>query len=113
MMLEGKGFEVIDLGTDVASDEFINCAVQNKCRLICCSALLTTTMHAIGEVVEKAKQAGIRDKIKILVGGAPLSEEFCRQMGADAYTDDAASAADEAVRLFELLEKEGNGFDTH
>lgn len=97
MMMEGKGLEVIDLGTDVAPETFVNTAIQQDCQVICCSALLTTTMCVMGDVVKAAEAAGIRDKVKIMVGGAPVSEEFCRQIGADCYTVDAASAADAAV----------------
>ena len=96
IMLEGKGFEVIDLGTDVAPETFIESAIENKCDIICCSALLTTTMPVMKEVIEKAKEAGIRDQVKIMVGGAPVNEEFAKQIGADAYTLDAASAAETA-----------------
>ena len=99
MMMEGKGIEVIDLGTDVAPETFIKTAVEQDCQIIACSALLTTTMPAMGEVVEAAKNAGIRDKVKIMVGGAPVTEAFCEQIGADCYTADAASAADAAVEL--------------
>ena len=99
MMLEGKGMEVIDLGTDVAPETFVQTAKEQNCQIICCSALLTTTMGVMGDVVKKAEEAGIRDKIKIMVGGAPVTEAFCRQIGADAYTPDAASAADKAVEF--------------
>ena len=99
MMLEGKGLEVIDLGTDVAPETFINTARDEHCQLICCSALLTTTMGAMADVVEAAKEAGIRDQVKIMVGGAPVTEAFCKQIGADAYTPDAANAAEVAVQL--------------
>lgn len=99
MMLEGKGFEVIDLGTDIAPEAFIKTAIESKCEIIACSALLTTTMGAMREVVEAAKAAGIRDKVKILVGGAPVTQEFCESIGADVYTSDAASAAVKAVEL--------------
>ena len=99
MMLEGKGLEVIDLGTDVAPETFINTARDEHCQLICCSALLTTTMGAMADVVEAAKEAGIRDQVKIMVGGAPVTEAFCKQIGADAYTPDAATAAEVAVQL--------------
>ena len=99
MMLEGKGLEVIDLGTDVAPETFINTARDEHCQLICCSALLTTTMGAMADVVEAAKDAGIRDQVKIMVGGAPVTEAFCKQIGADAYTPDAATAAEVAVQL--------------
>ena len=97
MMLESKGLEVIDLGTDVAPETFIKTAMEQDCQIICCSALLTTTMSVMGEVVEAAVAAGIRDKVKIMIGGAPVTDTFCQQIGADAYTPDAASAADQAV----------------
>ena len=99
MMLEGKGIEVVDLGTDVSADDFVKAAIEHDCQIICCSALLTTTMGVMGDVVKAAEAAGIRDKVKIMVGGAPVSEDFCRQIGADCYTVDAASAADAAVEL--------------
>lgn len=99
MMMEGKGLEVVDLGTDVPAERYVE-AVQNEgCQIICCSALLTTTMGVMEEVVKAAEAAGIRDKVKIMVGGAPVTEAFCTQIGADKYTSDAASAADAAVEL--------------
>ncbi|MDI9506244.1 MAG: cobalamin-binding protein [Clostridiales bacterium] len=97
MMLEGKGLEVIDLGTDVDPEDFIRTAQEENCQLICCSALLTTTMNVMADVVKAAEKAGIRDKVKIMIGGAPVTEAFCQQIGADAYTPDAASAADRAA----------------
>lgn len=99
MMMEGKGLEVIDLGTDVSPETFVQTAIDEGCQIICCSALLTTTMSVMAQVVQKAEEAGIRDKVKIMVGGAPINEEFCREIGADLYTVDAASAADAAVAL--------------
>ena len=99
MMMEGKGIEVIDLGTDVSPETFVNTAIEKDCQIICCSALLTTTMDVMGEVVKCAEKAGIRDKVKIMVGGAPVTQEFCDKIGADCYTSDAASAADAAVKL--------------
>ena len=97
MMMEGKGLEVIDLGTDVAPETFVQTAAEQNCQIICCSALLTTTMPVMEEVVKAAETAGIRDKVKIMVGGAPVTAEYAAKIGADAYTDDAASAADQAV----------------
>ena len=97
MMLEGKGLEVIDLGVDVAPENFIQTAREQNCQIICCSALLTTTMGVMADVVKAARDTGIREKIKIMVGGAPVTEAFCRQIGADAYAPDAASCADVAV----------------
>lgn len=97
MMLEGKGLEVIDLGTDVAPETFIQTAIDENCQIICCSALLTTTMGVMADVVKKAEEAGIRDKVKIMIGGAPVDDAFCKAIGADCYTPDAASAADAAA----------------
>ena len=99
MLMEGKGLEVIDLGTDVAPETFVKTAMEQNCNIIGCSALLTTTMGVMEEVVKAAEEAGIRDKVKIMIGGAPVTEAFCRQIGADAYTPDAASAADKAVEF--------------
>ena len=103
MMMEGKGLEVIDLGTDVPPETFVKTAVEQHCQIICCSALLTTTMGVMGEVVKLAQEAGIRDQVKIMVGGAPVTESFAAQIGADKYTSDAASAADAAVGLCQAL----------
>jgi corrinoid protein of di/trimethylamine methyltransferase len=97
MMMEGKGLEVVDLGTDVTPEDFVKCAIEQNCQVICCSALLTTTMSVMGDVVKEAEAKGIRDKVKIMIGGAPVSQEFCDRIGADAYTTDAASAADMAI----------------
>ena len=99
MMMEGKGLEVVDLGTDVAPETFIQTAIEQNCQIICCSALLTTTMGVMEEVVKKAVEAGIRDKVKIMIGGAPVDEAFCEKIGADKYTPDAASAADAAAEF--------------
>ena len=97
MMLESKGLEVIDLGTDVSAETFVKTAAEQDCQIICCSALLTTTMGVMAEVVKAAEAAGIRDKVKIMIGGAPVTQSFCEQIGADAYTTDAASASDVAA----------------
>ncbi|MFI3326139.1 MAG: corrinoid protein [Clostridia bacterium] len=97
MMMEGKGLEVVDLGTDVSPEKFIDAVVNDGCQIICCSALLTTTMGVMQDVVEAAKAAGIRDSVKIMVGGAPVTDAYCEQIGADKYTADAATASDVAV----------------
>lgn len=99
MMMEGKGLEVVDLGTDVAPEVYVKTAIEQNCQIICCSALLTTTMPVMGEVVKEAEKEGVRDKVKIMVGGAPVTEAFCEQIGADKYTTDAASAADAAAEF--------------
>lgn len=103
MMMEGKGIEVIDLGTDVEPAAFVETAREQGCQIICLSALLTTTMGMMKEVVTATQDAGIRDEVKIMVGGAPVTDAFCQQIGADAYTPDAASAAEKAVEF--LTEK--------
>ena len=77
LMMEGKGIEVIDLGVDVAPEQFVQAAIDNDCQIIACSALLTTTMPVMSEVVKAVEQAGIRDKVKIMVGGAPVTQEYC------------------------------------
>lgn len=97
MMLEGKDLEVIDLGTDVSPETFVQTAREQNCQIICLSALLTTTMGVMADVVKAAQDAGIRDRVKIMIGGAPVTDEFCQRIGADAYTADAATAADVAV----------------
>ena len=97
MMLEGKGLEVYDLGVDVPAERFIDAAIQHGADIICCSALLTTTMNEMKNVVEKAKEAGIRDKVKIMIGGAPVTQDYCDKIGADAYASDATTAAEIAV----------------
>lgn len=99
MMMEGKGLEVLDLGVDVPPERYIQAVEEEGCQIICCSALLTTTMAVMGEVVEAVQAAGLRDRVKIMIGGAPVTESFCQQIGADRYTPDAASAAEVAVEL--------------
>ena len=99
MMMEGKGLEVVDLGTDVTPESFIKAVTEQGCQIICCSALLTTTMGVMADVVKAAEEAGIRDKVKIMVGGAPVTDAFCQQIHADAYTPDATSAAEKAVEF--------------
>ena len=99
MMMEGKGLDVIDLGVDVSADAFVRAAVEHKASIIACSALLTTTMPVMADVVKAVENAGIRDQVKIMVGGAPVTADYCQSIGADAYTDDAASAAIKALEL--------------
>jgi corrinoid protein of di/trimethylamine methyltransferase len=99
MMMEGKGLEVIDLGIDVPAEKFIAAAKEQGAQIIACSALLTTTMNEMKNVVEAAKEAGIRDSVTIMVGGAPVTDNFCKSIGADIYTPDAASASDAAANV--------------
>ena len=99
MMLEGSGFQIVDAGVNVDAETFIRLAKENDAKIICMSALLTTTMSYMKTVVEEVTAAGIRDQVKIMVGGAPLSQKFADEIGADAYTEDAASAAKRALEL--------------
>jgi len=99
IMMEGSGLEVIDLGCDVGAEDFVDAAVDRGCDIIACSTLLTTSMGEIARVVKEAEERGIRDKVKILIGGAPVTQEYCEQVGADMYTPDAAAAARAAVQM--------------
>ena len=100
MMIESAGFEVIDLGVDVPIDRFISAYEENPdTRIIGCSALLTTTMPALEQTVAAINQQPWRGKVKVMVGGAPITQEFADRIGADAYTEDAASAAQKAKEL--------------
>ena len=101
MMMEGKGLKVIDLGVDVPVDKFLDAARENDAKIICCSALLTTTMGEMRNVVEAVQASEMKGKVKVMIGGAPITQTFCDQIGADCYTPDAASAADAAVAYFE------------
>ena len=97
MMMEGKGLEVVDIGVDVPAEKFISTAVEQDADVIACSALLTTTMTEMRNIVDKMVEDGVRDRFKIMVGGAPVTESFCKTVGADLYAPDASSAADVAV----------------
>ncbi len=97
MMMEGQGLEIVDAGTDVPAEKFVDLAIENEAEIIACSALLTTTMGEMKNVVEAAQAAGIRDKVVIMVGGAPVNDAFAKTIGADIYSPDAATAAEEAV----------------
>ncbi len=99
MMLEGAGFQVIDAGIDVPPEKFLDLARTHNAQLIGCSALLTTTMTNMKAVVDAVKNSDLKGKVKIMVGGAPVTQAFCDEIGADGYAPDAASAADLAKRL--------------
>ncbi len=94
MMMEGAGFQVIDQGVDVSVEKFINAARDNKAEIIAASALLTTTMTGMKDLVEAVRASDIGDAVKVLVGGAPVTQAYCDEIGADGYAPDAASAAD-------------------
>ena len=99
MMMEGKGIEMVDLGVDVSPERFVEAAKEHNASIICCSALLTTTMGEMKNVVDMVKSSDISGKVKVMVGGAPVTQAYCEQIGADCYTPDAASAADAAMEF--------------
>ncbi len=98
MMMEGAGFEVEDLGVDASPDKFV-AAVQGGTQVLCMSALLTTTMPSMKTTIDALVEAGLRDKAKILIGGAPVTQAYADQIGADGYAPDASSAARKAQEL--------------
>jgi 5-methyltetrahydrofolate--homocysteine methyltransferase len=99
MMMEGAGFEIIDLGTDVKPEDFVAAVRNEGAALLGMSALLTTTMPSMQTTIEALVEAGLRDKVKVMVGGAPVTASFAEKIGADAYAPDAASAVDTARSL--------------
>ena len=96
MMLEGAGFAVVDLGVDVAPEAFVEAVKEHRPQVLGMSSLLTTTMGSQKDVVEALRAAGLREQVKVMVGGAPVTQAFCDEIGADAYTADAATAAEVA-----------------
>ena len=100
MMLEGVGIECIDLGTDVSAEQVVNAVKENDAQIVALSSLLTTTMEYHKDVVDALKDAELRDSVKVMVGGAPVSEDFAKQVGANGYAPDAATAADLALSFF-------------
>jgi 5-methyltetrahydrofolate--homocysteine methyltransferase len=99
MMLGGAGFKVVDLGTDVKPQDFVEAAKEHKPNILGMSALLTTTMPKMGETVNALKEAGIRDQIKVMAGGAPVTQDFVDEIGADAYGSNATAAVEKAKAL--------------
>lgn len=97
MMLEGKGLKVIDLGTDVPASKYISAAEEHGASVICCSALLTTTMGEMKKVVELVRESPLANRVKVMIGGAPVTQAYCDSIGADSYTPDAATCADVAL----------------
>ncbi len=99
IMMEGKGLQVIDLGVDIPPEKMVQAAIDNGAAIIACSALLTTTMTEMRRVVEAVNAAGIHDRVKVMIGGAPVTDTFRAEIGADYYSADAASASDIAVEI--------------
>lgn len=98
-MLEGCGFEVINIGIDVSSDKFVEAVREHNADILCISALLTTTMTYMKAVIDALEQAGVRNKVKVMVGGAPVDERFAIEIGADGYSDNANTAVMKAKEL--------------
>ena len=92
MMLEGAAFEIVDLGSDVTPEKFVDAVRSTGADVVCMSALLTTTMPNMKNTIEALKAAGLRDKVKVMVGGAPLTDQYAREIGADGYAADASRA---------------------
>jgi 5-methyltetrahydrofolate--homocysteine methyltransferase len=105
MMLEGAGFEVIDLGVDVPPEKYVQAVRDHHPDLLACSALLTTTMLRMKEMITALDEAGLRGQVKVMVGGAPITESYAREIGADLFAPDAASAASRAKELLFELKK--------
>lgn len=99
MMIECKGINVVDLGVDVSPEAYLNAALEHNADIIACSALLTTTMNEMRNVVSLLTQRGLKDKFKVMIGGSPVNQAFCDAIGADAYTTDAVSAAEKALQM--------------
>ena len=102
MMFEGAGFQVVDIGIDQEPQAFVDAIKEHQAELFGMSALLTTTMPKMGETINAIKEAGIRDQVKIMIGGAPVTAEFAQEIGADAYASNAASAVDTGKELLGL-----------
>jgi 5-methyltetrahydrofolate--homocysteine methyltransferase len=102
MMFEGAGFQVVDLGIDLEPAAFVEAIKKHKASLFGMSALLTTTMPKMSETINAINEAGIRDQVKIMIGGAPVTAEFAKEIGADAYASNAASAVDKGKELLGL-----------
>lgn len=99
MMMEGSGFKVIDMGVDQKTEDIVNSVKENKSDILGLSALLTTTMPKMGEVINTLKEAGIRDQVKVIIGGAPVTEDFAEEIGADAYAPNASIGTELALDL--------------
>jgi 5-methyltetrahydrofolate--homocysteine methyltransferase len=99
MMLEGVGFDVVDLGADVSPEKYVDAVKEHQPDLVACSALLTTTMPRMDNIITSLREAGLRDRVKVMIGGAPVTDKYATDIGADGYAPDAASAASRAKEL--------------
>lgn len=105
IMVEGKGINVIDLGVDVSEEKFVEAVNEYHPQLVMMSALLTTTMPEMKVVIKALEEAGLRDQVRVMVGGAPVTESYCAEIGADKYTEDATGASEEALKLLEEMKE--------
>ena len=103
LMLESRGFEILDLGVDVPPESFVRAVTEDGCELVCCSALLTATMPEMPRVIRALRDAGVRDKVIVMVGGIPVTAAYAKRIGADIYSEDGFAAAERAEQA--LLEK--------
>lgn len=102
IMMETAGFNMIDLGRDVPLSQFVDAAIEADADLVCMSTLMTTTMGGMETVIQHLEEAGIRDKVKVMIGGGPISNKFAEKIGADAYTENAVEAAKRAKELLSV-----------
>ena len=103
LMLESRGFEILDLGVDVSPEAFVRAVTEDGCEIVCCSALLTATMPEMPRVIRALRDAGVRDRVIVMVGGIPVTAAYAKRIGADIYSEDGFAAADRAEQA--LLEK--------
>ena len=105
LMLESRGIEILDLGVDVPPEAFVRAVTEDGCEIVCCSALLTATMPEMPRVIRALRDAGVRDKVIVMVGGIPVTAAYAKRIGADIYSEDGFAAAERAEKA--LLEKHG------
>ena len=107
LMLQSRGIEIVDLGVDVPAQDFVRAVQEEGCQLVCCSALLTSTVPELPRIIRALKDAGLRDKVIVMVGGVPVTAAYAKRIGADIYSEDGYAAAEKAEKaLLELKEKE-------
>jgi len=107
MMLGSNGFNVVDVGVDVSADSFVSASKESNADIVAMSGLLTTTITYFSTVIEALEKAGLKDKVKVMIGGAPVSRAYADEIGAEGFAEDCTSAVDEAARLMALVVKEG------
>ena len=109
LMLESRGIEIVDLGVDVPAQDFVRAVREEGCQLVCCSALLTATMPELPRVIRALRDAGLRDRVIVMVGGVPVTAAYARRIGADIYSEDGYAAAEKAEAALKALNKKEEG----